>query len=87
MAFLIGCPNCGERNVYEFQFGGEQVVRPKPDATTPEWTKYFYVRRNVAGDQREWWYHKLGCRKWFVALRDTTTNKVHETSWPHEAFS
>ena len=87
MAFLIGCPNCGERNVYEFQFGGEQVVRPEPDATTLEWTKYFYVRRNVAGDQLEWWYHKLGCRKWFVALRDTVTNKIHETSWPREALS
>ena len=87
MAFLIGCPNCGERNVYEFQFGGELVVRPKPDATTSEWTKYFYVRRNVAGDQREWWYHKQGCRKWFVALRDTVTNKVHDISWPHGGLS
>jgi len=87
MAFLIGCPNCGERNVYEFQFGGEVVVRPEPDAPTPVWTKYFYARKNVAGDQREWWYHKLGCRKWFVAVRDTVSNKVHETSWPNEALS
>jgi predicted RNase H-like HicB family nuclease len=22
MAFLVNCPNCGDRNVYEFRFGG-----------------------------------------------------------------
>ena len=87
MAFLISCPNCGERNVYEFRFGGEVVKRPEPDAPTNVWTKYFYARRNVAGAQREWWYHTLGCRKWFVAERDTNTNEVHETSWPREAHS
>ena len=84
MAFLLSCPNCGERSVYEFRFGGEVVQRPQPDASNQEWTNYFYSRRNVAGVQREWWYNKFGCRKWFVAVRDTVTNQVRETSWPQQ---
>ena len=84
MALLLDCPNCGKRNVYEFRFGGEVIARPSPDASNEQWTKYFYSRRNVAGTEREWWYHKFGCRKWFVALRDTVTNEVQETSWPQE---
>ena len=87
MAFLISCPNCGERNVYEFRHGGEVVKRPEPDAPTKVWTKYFYTRRNVEGEQREWWYHTLGCRKWLLGVRDTATNEIVETSWPEEAHS
>lgn len=81
MAFLLTCPNCGERSVYEFRFGGELTNRPKPEAIGDEWTGYFYNRRNAAGAQREWWYHRLGCRKWFVVVRDTMNNKVAETKW------
>ena len=85
MAFLLRCPNCSERNVYEFHFGGEVTERPAPDASGDEWVNYFYSRHNVAGVQREWWYHKFGCRQWFVADRDTVTNEVQETAWPEEA--
>ena len=84
MAFLVACPNCGERNVYEFRFGGEVTTRPPPDASGDEWSDYFYARRNIAGVQREWWYHKLGCRKWFLADRDTVTNEVSQTAWPEQ---
>ena len=85
MAFLLDCPNCGRRNVGEFRFGGELTSRPAPDAPQSQWTHYFYDRRNLAGVQREWWYHKFGCRRWFMALRDTVTNEVQETSWPDPA--
>ncbi len=86
MAFLLACPNCGERSVDEFRFGGEVMARPAPDASNEAWAGYFYARRNVAGVQREWWYHKFGCRKWFEALRDTVTNEVRQTSWPGKAI-
>ncbi len=33
----------------------------------------------VAGVQREWWFHRSGCRAWFVAERDTRTNEVKFT--------
>lgn len=84
MSFLLKCPNCGERNVHEFRFGGEVTVRPAPDAPQDEWARYFYFRANVAGVQREWWNHRFGCRKWFLATRDTVANQVQDTFWPED---
>ena len=82
LAFLITCPNCGARDVHEFRCGGEVADRPAPDAGGDAWTGYLYLKSNTAGPQREWWYHRFGCRRWFVALRDTVTNRIGETSWP-----
>ncbi len=79
MSFLLRCPNCGERSVYEFRFGGEYHRRPTGDVSAGEWADYLYARANPAGPQREWWYHQLGCRSWFFAVRDTRTNTVLET--------
>ena len=44
-----------------------------------------YFRDNVAGVQREWWFHRSGCREWFIADRDTRTNEVLMTALPAEA--
>ena len=85
MAFLVNCPNCGARNVYEYWCAGEVTERPGPGAPHSELTAYLYARKNVAGEQREWWYHKFGCRKWFIGVRNTLTNEVLETAWPQEA--
>ena len=85
MAFMIACPNCGERSVNEFRFGGEVKERPRPDAPPEKWTGYLYDRANVAGVQREWWYHRFGCHRWFIASRDTVTNEVRQTLWPELA--
>ena len=43
---------------------------------------YLYFRRNVAGDQREWWYHSSGCREWFQAERNTDHNQVLQVARP-----
>ena len=79
MSFLLACPNCGPRDVNEFAYQGEVTVRPKRDPSFRELTSYLYFRRNVAGVQREWWYHRLGCESWFQAERDTRTNEVLKT--------
>jgi len=79
MSFLLHCPNCGERSVYEFRFGGEFRRRPTQTVSPHEWAHYLYMRKNEAGVQQEWWYHQMGCRTWFVAIRDTKTNTVLET--------
>ena len=79
MSFLLACPNCGPRDVNEFGCAGEVTTRPGSDAPFREFTSYLYFRRNVAGVQREWWYHRLGCRAWFQAERDTRTNEVLRT--------
>lgn len=82
MSFLLRCPRCGERDVYEFRFGGEVQARPAPDAPDREWSSYRYLRDNVAGIEREWWFHSSGCRRWFQAERDTRVNGVVRTWWP-----
>ena len=79
MSFLIPCPNCGERSVYEFRFGSEWKTRPETNASNTEWFEYSYLQQNEAGIQKEWWFHRHGCRQWFLAVRNTVSNEVLET--------
>ena len=81
MSFLLACPNCGPRGVYEFRYGGEYNPRPNPKVSSDEWSTYLYLKRNVAGIQQEWWFHRGGCRRWFRAERDTVSNQVRRTFW------
>ena len=85
VSFLLTCPNCGVREVTDFGFGGEVSVRPPSRPDRRELNAYNYFRRNVAGIQREWWFHRAGCRAWFVAERDTRTNAVQWTALPENA--
>lgn len=85
MSFLLGCPNCGPRDVYEFRFGGEVRTRPDPDADMAAWNRYLHFRANEAGVQKEWWYHRSGCRAWFYAVRDTRDNSVRDVLRPEAA--
>jgi heterotetrameric sarcosine oxidase delta subunit len=82
MTFLLECPHCGLRDVYEFKFQGEVTRRPVGQPGQRELSAYVYFRANVAGVQREWWYHRTGCGLWFVAERDTRTNAVLRTELP-----
>jgi heterotetrameric sarcosine oxidase delta subunit len=82
MSFVLTCPHCGPREVTDFAFGGEAWSRPASRPSFRELNAYNYFRRNVAGVQREWWYHQSGCREWFVAERDTRTNDVLSTGVP-----
>ena len=84
MSFLLECPHCGVREVADFAFGGEISERPKQTPSFRELNQYNYFRRNVAGVQREWWYHRSGCRTWFQAERDTRTNEVLRVGLPGE---
>ena len=77
MSLTLTCPICGLRNAYEFRFGGEdRGARPLEEAlsNSSAWYEYVHVRTNVAGPQKEWWYHRDGCGTWFTTWRDTTTN-------------
>jgi heterotetrameric sarcosine oxidase delta subunit len=82
MSFLLPCPYCGPRDVNDFATTGEASIRPKQQPTLGELTEYVYFRRNVAGVQREWWQHRLGCGAWFVVERDTRTNEVLKVESP-----
>ena len=82
MSFLVPCPRCGPRDVNEFSCAGEVTTRPKSAPTLRELQTYVHFRRNVAGVQREWWYHRFGCQTWFLAERDTRTNEVLKVELP-----
>jgi heterotetrameric sarcosine oxidase delta subunit len=84
VSFLLPCPNCGRRDVNEFAYAGEVTNRPTQAPSLRALTAYLYVRRNVAGVQREWWCHRYGCRLWFQAERDTRTNEVQRVLVPGE---
>ena len=57
------------------------------------WPLYEKILRNAAGlgklrhsqPEREWWFHRSGCRAWFIAERDTVTNDVKFTALPGSA--
>jgi sarcosine oxidase subunit delta len=84
MSFLLNCPACGPRDVYEFRYGGEVLKRPAPGSPSEVWADYMYGRDNVAGTERAGWFHKDGCRRWFHAERDTRDNNVTLTEWPEQ---
>ncbi|WP_328745321.1 sarcosine oxidase subunit delta family protein [Streptomyces sp. NBC_00285] len=76
---LIPCPWCGPRDESEFHYGGQAHV-PYPespaDLTDEEWARYLFFRANPRGPFAERWSHAAGCRRWFNAVRDTSTNEI-----------
>ena len=81
MTFVLECPACGPRDVYEFRFGGEIQKRPTPGSDQRTWAEYLYSRTNIDGVERAWWFHRTGCRRWFQAERDTRDNTVLRSAW------
>jgi len=73
---LIECPWCGPREEVDFSYGGQAHV-PYPDNSAElsdvEWSQFVFFRENTKGAFRERWMHSAGCRRWFNAVRDTTT--------------
>ncbi|MFF9779150.1 sarcosine oxidase subunit alpha family protein [Streptomyces sp. NPDC013978] len=88
---LITCPWCGPRDEAEFHYGGQaHVAYPEtPSALTDEeWARYLFFRDNTKGPFAERWSHAAGCRRWFNAIRDTSTNEilsVYRTGEPRPA--
>ncbi|MGH8792680.1 MAG: sarcosine oxidase subunit delta [Stackebrandtia sp.] len=73
----IPCPWCGPRNSSEFGYSGEVAARPDPVAATPlQWRGYLYLRDNRADWTTERWFHRHGCRRYFVVERHLTTHEI-----------
>ena len=64
MSFLLDCPDCGPRDVYEFRYGGEVGTRPAPGSTAAQWAGYLYDRTNAQGTERAWWFHRARSVPW-----------------------
>ena len=76
---LINCPYCGERDQTEFSNGGEaHVARPEnsENLNDKDWGRYVFYRDNPKGIFYERWVHTHGCRKWFNAVRNTSTDEI-----------
>ena len=81
MTFRLTCPVCGQRDVYEFRYGGpERGPRPDQENLDPDahfrWAQFRMTRPEA---QEEWWYHAGGCGVWFSTVRNPATNR-EETS-------
>jgi heterotetrameric sarcosine oxidase delta subunit len=75
---VIQCPWCGPRNEDEFHYGGAaHVAYPANPAALDdaEWARYLFFRPNPKGPLAERWSHSAGCRRWFNAVRDTSTGR------------
>jgi sarcosine oxidase, subunit delta len=82
---LIPCPHCGPRAEDEFSHGGDaSITRPTEPASLDDaaWTAYLYLRDNNAGPHLEYWYHRFGCRRWFLVRRDTLSHRILGATLP-----
>ncbi len=76
---LIPCPWCGSRDEIEFHYGGQAHVAYPADPfslSDDEWARYVFFRANPKGAFAERWSHSAGCRRWFNAVRDTSTHEL-----------
>jgi heterotetrameric sarcosine oxidase delta subunit len=79
---LIPCPWCGPRGEVEFVYGGQAGIAypADPEALSDdEWADFLFMRDNPRGDFTERWVHAAGCRRWFTAVRDTSTHRFVKT--------
>jgi sarcosine oxidase, subunit delta len=75
----LRCPVNGVRPIVEFAYGGELREMPDPDAVPDaQWADYVFNRNGAPGVKKEWWYH-MPSGTWFIAERDTATDRVLDT--------
>jgi len=79
---LLRCPINGARPIAEFAYGGELRHMPDPASVTDEqWAAYVFNRNGAPGVKKEWWYH-VPSGTWFIAERETRSDRVLETYLP-----
>jgi heterotetrameric sarcosine oxidase delta subunit len=72
---IVPCPHCGPRDSGEFHFRGEATgPRPAYEDGVAAFVDHVYGRANIAGAQKEHWYHSAGCRRWLLVERDTRSH-------------
>ena len=74
---LIPCPNCGDRDQQEFQYGGRSIEYPDLDkaSSIPDWHRALHLYDQTHESIQELWYHHSGCECWFRLTRNLTTHE------------
>ncbi|WP_297367191.1 sarcosine oxidase subunit delta [Acidocella sp.] len=81
----IECPYCGPRGAEEFVYTQDaERARPTDGGASPteDWAAYVYLRDNLPGARREYWYHQGGCRAWLKVTRDVSTHEILKVELP-----
>ncbi len=72
---LIPCPNCGERDEIEFDYGGRAIQYPALNNSMSDWHMVLHQRDNSTETIEEFWYHQSGCECWFKVTRNLNTHE------------
>ena len=73
---LIPCPNCGERDESEFDYGGRAIHYPELGAPQGDWHRALHLRDNQPDDIEEYWYHTAGCECWIRLKRNMLSHEI-----------
>ena len=77
---IIDHPLLGPRPHHEFTYLGDASLlhrpNPKSETAADDFYRYQYLRENIAGQQRELWFHEQGDRSWLVVTRNTLTHDI-----------
>ena len=78
---IINHPLLGPRDSEEFVYLGSADLINRPtnwesEVAAEDFYQYLYIRENIAGDNRELWYHEQGDQSWLVVTRCTLTHEI-----------
>ncbi len=77
---IINHPLLGPRDSEEFVYLGSADLIDRPDweskSVAEDFHQYQYIRENIAGDNRELWYHEQGDQSWLLVTRNTLTHEI-----------
>ena len=77
---IIDHPLLGPRDISEFIYLGDASLLNRPTwddkKADDNFYKYLYLRKNIAGNHKELWFHQQGDRSWLVVSRNTVTHEI-----------
>ena len=73
---LIPCPNCGDRDESEFDYGGRAIDFPPLDDSPSAWHQALHSREHSMHRIEEYWYHAGGCECWIRITRSPQTHEI-----------
>jgi methylglutamate dehydrogenase subunit B len=72
----IDCPFCGKRNSSEFVNKGDASVSRPLSVDETAFFEFVYLRDNLSGPMKEFWFHAAGCHAWLIVARDAVSHEI-----------